>query len=111
MGLTLGLLSIPLLIVNERTLLPAALGLVPFLFLNADYRRRYICVVTITAGFGGLVFLPVNYLDCGTGELSLLPPGFAATIHCHTLLLCLSYPWIVVVTINHQGRQFVEQSK
>jgi hypothetical protein len=62
--LGVALVSAPKLLVETKFIVALAVGLVPVLLLNSDYRYRYLAFVLATAGFSGLLGVARDNFGC-----------------------------------------------
>jgi hypothetical protein len=112
--LGVALVSAPKLLFETKFIVALAVGLVPVLLLNTDYRLRYFAFVLSTAGFSGLLGVARDNFGCVSrlvhGQsyfcpIDVTPTHIAFVSLWYLLLLGTGLSLVLKVTKRDQGKR------
>lgn len=93
------LIRIPLFIFDDRTILFMVIGVTPIIFLNNSNRFSYFVFSALMSGFGGLLLIIGNYIQCLMAKNQCINQPQVAhqptALFCYGIISLFSIWWIL----------------
>lgn len=103
-GMIRALIWMPLLVFTPVIWVCLALGALPLLFFDRNYRQRYLCFCVLMSGAGGLLYLGGQYLNCSIGAMQCAFPTdnlrLVSAISIYAVLAVVGILWLRRLTVR-----------